>query len=186
MSATDIEIELNEFEKSDSTLQNTTSFDSQNQSSTSCEQKEDVKPPINSDYSLGVGLKKYDIDKYYRVGQPSIDHLLGTTCLYFCRSHVIDSPETPHKFINRNPNSFCILNDIGQGIYYMKFKETTCSKCICCCIGNTCTHMDIHQFDCTGERIARLNRPKRFAWPWIPTGLRRADLYAKIGNHFVC
>ena len=32
MSATDIEIELNEFEKSDSTLQNTTSFDSQEMS----------------------------------------------------------------------------------------------------------------------------------------------------------
>ena len=32
MSATDIEIELNEFEKSDSTLQNTASFDNQEMS----------------------------------------------------------------------------------------------------------------------------------------------------------
>ena len=35
-------------------------------------------------------------------------------------------PEMPHKFIERHPNSYCILNDIGEGIYYMKFKETTC------------------------------------------------------------
>lgn len=84
MSATDIEIELNEIETSDSTLK-TASLESQeishanvrkyfiqlnqlkqNESSRSLEQKEEIKPPINSDSSLGIGLKKYDIDKYYR------------------------------------------------------------------------------------------------------------------------
>ena len=63
MSATDIELELTEFETSNSTLNKT------DESYTSVEKKQEPEPG-NTDSlrrnSFGVGLKKYDIDKYYR------------------------------------------------------------------------------------------------------------------------